>query len=143
MKNTHGVILSKWIVDGKVYWPVGISALRAIELDKDPEESWKRFPHVDNKLQTDEEDICYQYMSYPTSESYDQSTQCEKGWMMTLARCHWSFLHQEEKGKRALHLTILNQVRKNHQGGHYLHQSQEKLVKWTKVLEGLHAVQNY
>ena len=80
---------------------------------------------------------------YPISESYDQSTQCEKGWMMTLARCHWSFLHQEEKGKRALHLTILNQVRKNHQGGHYLHQSQEKLVKWTKVLEGLHAVQNY
>ena len=77
MKNTHAVILSKSIVDGKVYWPVGISTLRAIELDKDPEESWKRFPHVDNKLQTDEEDICYQYMSYPTSESDDQSTQCE------------------------------------------------------------------
>ena len=40
--------LIKWIVDGKVYWPVGISALRAIELDKDPEKSWKPFPHVDN-----------------------------------------------------------------------------------------------
>ena len=77
MKNTHSVILSKWIVDDKVCWPVGISALRAIELDKDPEESWKRFPHVDNKLQTDKEDICYQYMSYPTSEIDDQYTQCE------------------------------------------------------------------
>ena len=48
----EGVILTKWIKDGYVCWPVGVDPSRAIVEDRDVDDKWKRFIWVKNKVQS-------------------------------------------------------------------------------------------
>ena len=45
-----GTVLTSWVVNENIRWPVGINALRAMVEQKMPDEKWKSFPLVKVKL---------------------------------------------------------------------------------------------